>query len=163
MKKIIFLVLVATGAWWYFIGGRTLSEESVRSFYEQQQAATLKRDPEKICALLDKEFRAQEMDFSGNNVKAAMGKTEACDTTRLMYQSFEELGNKMGGPLQIDYSYTLHNIELSEDKKSATVDVSYSLDIAGSIMNIRSRGTETIIQKLGKPLLLKSEFTQIQN
>lgn len=75
-----------------------------------------------------------------------------------MYQGFEALGNKMGGILQLDSSYALHKIELAPDKKSAIVDVSYSLDVAGSIMNIRVRSTDTIIQKLGKPLMVRSEI-----
>lgn len=157
MKKIVLFVLIAAGVWWYFVGSRTLSEEAVRSFYQQQEIATLSRDPERLCALLDEDFQATGIGASGSSRNGEADKTQTCNGYREMYQSFEALGDKMGGILQLDYSYTLHNIELASDKKSATVDVSYSLDVAGSIMNIQVRSTETIIQKLGKPLMVRSE------
>lgn len=157
MKKIVLVVLIAAGAWWYFVGSRTLSEESVRSFYQQQEVATLNRDPEKLCALLDEAFQAKGVGASGSTRNGEVNKTQTCDGYRAMYQGFEELGDKMGGILQLDYNYTIHQIELASDKKSATVDVSYSLDVAGSIMNIRVRSTDTIVKKLGKPLMIRSE------
>ena len=33
MKKIVLLVVLAGLGWWYFIGGRTLTEEGVYDFY----------------------------------------------------------------------------------------------------------------------------------
>jgi hypothetical protein len=159
MKKIVLFVLAAAGAWWYFVGSRTLSEESVLSFYQQQEAATLSRDPEKLCALLDEAFQAKVIAVPGSTRGGEANRAQTCDGYRAMYQGFEALGDKMGGILQLDYNFTLHKIELAPDKKSATVDVSYSLDVAGSIMHIRTRSTETIIQKLGKPLMIRSEGT----
>lgn len=154
MKKILLVVLLAIGAWWYFVGGRTLSEEAVRDFYRLQEHATLSRDPAALCSLLDKEFAASGMTTSGGS-HADKGQT--CDGYHAMYQGFESLGEKMGGILQLDYGYDIHSIQLSPNKKSATVDISYSLDVAGSIMNIRSRATETLIRRNGKILMLRSE------
>ncbi|MCL7421984.1 MAG: hypothetical protein M8364_13880 [Methylobacter sp.] len=74
-----------------------------------------------------------------------------------MYKSFDDLGDKMGGILQLDYGYSIHKIDISPDSKSAVVDVSFSLDVAGSIMNIRSRSTDTLIRRNGKMLMLRSE------
>lgn len=157
MKNIVFFVLIAAGASWYFVGGRALSEESVRSFYQQQEIATLNRDPEKLCALLDETFQAKGVGASGGAHSGEANKTQTCDGYRAMYQGFDALGDKMGGILQLDYNYTIHKIELASDKKSAIVDVSYSLDVAGSIMNIRARSTDTIVQKHGRPLMVRSE------
>ena len=39
------------------------------------------------------------------------------------------------------------------------VDVSSSLDVAGSIMNIRARSTDTLVRRNGKVLLLRSQGT----
>jgi hypothetical protein len=158
MKKLILLVILAATAWWYFIGGRSLSEESVRTFYQQQEIATLKRAPEELCSLLDDRFQATGTTALGDQSRTDIAdKEQTCDGYRAMYQGFEALGDKMGGILQLDYNYTVHSIELAPDKKSATVDVSYSLDVAGSIMNIRARSSETLIRKNGKTLMARSE------
>lgn len=158
MKKLILLALVAAGAWWYFVGGRELSEESVREFYRQQEHATLSRDPEALCSLLDKEFAADGITSTGDgNRRDRANKAQTCDSYRDMYQSFESLGERMGGVLQLDYSYEIHSIQISSDKKEAAVDVSNSLDVAGSIMNIRSPAIETLVRRNGKTLMVHSE------
>lgn len=158
MKKLLLVALVAGGAWWYFVGGRELSEESVRNFYQQQEHATLTRDPEALCSLLDKKFEAAGAAATGDgNQRDHANRTQTCGSYRAMYQSFDSLGEKMGGVLQLDYAYDIHTIRISPDKKEATVEVSYSLDVAGSIMNIRSRATETLIRRNGKMLMLRSE------
>lgn len=158
MKKLILLALVVFGSWWYFIGGRSLSEAAVRTFYQEQEHATLTRDPEALCALLDADFSTAGITAVGGRGRHdSANKTQTCENYRSMYKTFDTVGEKMGGMLQLDYSYDIHSIEIATDKKSATVDVSYSLDVAGSIMNIRSRATETLVRRNGKTLMVRSE------
>jgi hypothetical protein len=157
MKKIIFLILCAGAIWWYFIGGRTVTEESVREFYQKQEVAMLERLPEELCGFLDSNFQSTNVTTVGGESRTdSVNKDQACESTRKLYQSFEAMGEKMGGMVQLDHSYTINSIEIAPDKKSATVDVSDSLDVAGSMMNIRSRSTDTIIRKNGKLLMLSS-------
>ena len=158
MKNILLLILVAIGAWWYFIGGRTISEENVRAFYQQQTHAMLSRDPELLCALLDDDFTTTgTIAAAGNIGQDSADKPETCEAYRNMYQNFADLGEKMGGMLQLGYFYDIHAIDISDDKKTATVEVSYRLDVGGSLMNIRSNATEVLIRKNGKMLMLSSE------
>lgn len=35
MKKIVLLAALCAGAWYYFVGGRTLDEKMVRAYYDQ--------------------------------------------------------------------------------------------------------------------------------
>jgi hypothetical protein len=63
----------------------------------------------------------------------------------------------MGGMLQLDSSYKINSVAIQPDSKSATVDFSSSLDVAGTIMNIRSRSTDTLIRRNGKVLMLRTE------
>jgi hypothetical protein len=65
----------------------------------------------------------------------------------------------MGGMLQLDSSYKINSIEIQPDGKSALVDYTSSLDVAGTIMNIRSRSTDTLIRRNGKVLMLRSDGT----
>ncbi|WAK03611.1 hypothetical protein [Methylobacter sp. YRD-M1] len=159
MKKLILIApLVAAAGWWYFVEGRTLTEDNVLAFYKQQEAATLSRHPEELCAQMDDEFQAiGDVAFQDQERRDRINKEQACQSVRDMYKSFDDLGDKMGGTLQLDYGYSIHKIDISPDRKSAVVDVSYSLDVAGSIMHIRSRGTDTLIRRNGKMLVLRSE------
>lgn len=50
-----------------------------------------------------------------------------------------------------------NGIEISPDKKSASADISSTLDVAGSIMNFATRSTQTLIRKNGKVPLQRSE------
>jgi hypothetical protein len=158
MKKLVLVVLIAAGAWWYFVGGRKLSEEHVNGFYRDLEMATLERKPEKLCALLSDNFEsAGTVTVAGQSHKEEQNRTQTCEGYRKLYETFQKLGEKMGGMVQLDSDYTIHSIAISTDSKSATVDISSSLNVAGSLMKIRSRSTDTLIRKNGKVLLRRSE------
>ena len=160
MKKLILVLLIAAGGWWYFVGARKLTEEHVAAFYRAQEAATLNRQPEQLCALLAAEFSSTATVKMGSARRTdAQDKAQTCEAYRGLYASFEQLGDKMGGTLQLDSDYKIHSITIAPDAKTAMVDVSSSLDVAGSIMNIRARSTDTLVRRNGKVLLLRSEGT----
>lgn len=157
MRKVILLVLIVAGGWWYFIGGRKLSDEHVNSFYRDLEIATLQRQPDAICALLAPDFHSTgSVSTAGNTQTVNQNKQQACDAYHDLYATWEKLGEKMGGMLQLDSQYTIHSISLSPDGKTATVDVSSSLDVAGTLMHIRSRSTDTLVRRNGKVFLLHS-------
>lgn len=153
MKKILLLVIAAGAIWWYITPDQPLTEEAVYEFYQQQEHQLLSRNPAGLCALLAPEFEGVLNSPAGSRTE---DRDSACEAYQAMFDGFAALGEKMGGLLQLDSRYTIHSIQLVDEGKLAIVDVSYALDVAGSIMNIRSRSTETIIKRRGKPLLLRS-------
>jgi hypothetical protein len=160
MKKIILVVLVGVGLWWHFIGGRSLNEAQVTEFYRSMEVAGLERKPEALCDMLSADFKMVGKISTGaqaGHTMAEQDKAQTCSGYTEMYASFEKLGEKMGGILQLDSEYKIHSIQIAADKNSATVDVSSSLDVAGSIMNIRSSSQDTLERKNGKVRLLRSE------
>lgn len=161
MKKLVMLVLVAAvGGWWYFSGARKLSDENVKDFYRNIEIATLERKPEVLCALLADDFESTGTVTIGGQGQVQAGvqnKAQTCEGYQKLYESWDKLGEKMDGILQLDSKYTIHNISISPDSKTAIVDMSSSLDVGGSIMNITARSTDTLIRKNGKVLMLRSE------
>lgn len=158
MKKFLLLAILAGAGWWYFIGGRTITEAHVVRFYQDLEAATLSRNPEALCALLDNDFQTVgTIDMGGRRTTSTQDKAQTCASYSEMYKNFALLGDKMGGMLQLDSSYKINNIVIQPDSKSATVDYSASLDVAGTIMNIRSHSTDILIRRNGKVLMLRSE------
>lgn len=160
MKKVLLAVVLAAAGWWYFIGGRTLTEDQVRTFYAEQERVTLERDPKALCALLAADFQTTgAVAVGGRTTHTSQNRQQVCDAYVSLYATFDKLGEKMGGILQLDSKYEIHDIALASNKKTATVDISTSLDVAGTIMNIRSRSTDTLIRRNGKVLMLRSEGT----
>lgn len=157
-KPILFIALVGAGGWWYFHAGRIISEQDVQTFYEQQERAMLSRDPEALCHLLDKDFEGKAVTAVRGEMRTdRQNKTQVCTAYTDMYQGFERLGEKMGGMLQLDHKYSLDRVEIARDRKSATVDTTYALDVAGSIMNIRGTSTDTLVRRNGSVYMLRSE------
>ena len=158
MKKLILLALIAVGAWWHFVGGRKLSDDSVNAFYRDYQSATLSRNPEALCGLLADDFHGSGSVALGKGVaQESSDKAQTCEAWDGLFASWVKLGDAMGGVLQLDSHYEIHSITLSPDKKTATVDISSKLDVAGSIMNLRARSTDTLIRRNGKVLLQRSD------
>ena len=161
MKKLLLLVvLVGGGGWWYFIGGRTITEDHVNRFYEEYQAATLDRKPEVLCAMLAADFQGTgSVEVGGQTRQATQNKDEACKGFTDTYAIIEKLGEKMGGIMQLDSSYKISSIEIQPDRKSAIVEYVTSMDVGGTVMNIRSRDKDTLIRRNGKVLMLRNEAT----
>ncbi len=158
MKILLVIVAIAIGAWWYFVGGRKLAEADVRGFYQAHEAATLSRQPDELCALLADGFEASgSVAMGGASLASSQTKNQTCDGYRDLYAAWEKLGEKMGGTVQLDSNYEVSNIKIAADGKSAIAEVSSSLDVAGSIMNIKSRTKDTLIRRNGKVLLLRTE------
>lgn len=133
----------------------------MQDFYHRMEHATLSRDPEGLCALLDSEFTAVSTISSPAGRRVVnMNKSEACEGYATLYESFGSIGERMGGILTLDYSYELHSIDIAPDKKSAAVEVDYMLEAGGSIMTIRLRAKETLVRKNGRVLLARSEGIQ---
>lgn len=158
MKKLVIVAIIAVSGWWYFVGGRKLSEDDVHNFYRDYEVATLQRRPDVLCGFLAEDYQSAGTITASNQSRTdSHNKQETCESLSKLYDTWEKLGEKMGGILQLDSSYTVHSISLSSNKQSAVVDVSTSLDVGGSIMNIRSHSTDTLIRRNGKVLLLRTE------
>jgi hypothetical protein len=158
MRAILLIIFFGIAGWWFAIGGRQINEQQVREFYSQHEAATLSRNPEALCELLDDRFQsAGRVSMMGEESRSVMNKQQSCDGFKDMYASWELLGEKMGGMLTLGSDYTLHRITLSADGHSATVEVTTHLDVGGSIMNLHSHTTDTLVRRNGRVRMLRSD------
>lgn len=159
---ILFLILVATAGWWYFVGGRKLDDDLVRDYYLQSEQASLHHDHEALCGMLSDDFTATSQVVLGPQRAPSSDtadKAKTCESWRDLFASWERLGEKMGGELQLDAAHEIHSIVLAADRKSAVVDISTQMDVAGTIMNIRTRTTDQLIRRNGRVLMRRSEGT----
>ncbi len=159
MKKILlFLAIVGGVFWWFFIGDNKLSDERVASFYRADFEATMHRDPDKLCAQFASDFTSKfSWDMGGKKLEQSHGKDQACKELETLYRQFAELGEKMGGELHLDYRHEIHDISFSADRKTATVETSFTLTAGGSLITYTGRSTDTLIWKYGKTVVRHSE------
>lgn len=149
-KILLVVALLTTAGWWYFVASRSISVEQARDYYAQYEKAMLTRDPKAMCALLAD-------DFQGSSNFGNINKNSTCADQEKFFSTIEQLGEKMGGMMQLDSRYEIQSVALSPDKKQATVILSSELDVGGSIINIKAQTTDTLIRRNGKVLLLRSE------
>lgn len=158
MKKILLVVVLIGCAWWYW--ERTiLSERKIRAYYDQVGEVIVARESEGLCELLAEDYQGNDSASlgEGQHRDHQFDKTQACQSTRDLFAKSNELDKKIGGLLTLKYNYKINSIQLSSDKKSATVDVNYSIDSGVSLMQMNSHSTDTLIRKNGKTLLLRSQ------
>ena len=148
MAKFILGIVALLGAGWYFlVDGSKLDEAMVRQFYEQQQHAVLSRDPEALCKQFAKNavIKTEALMMGQTTSETHTAKT-ACDATRQTWQSFIDMGNKADAILTIEYEYKIDSIEVSANKKRATVVTSNTLKRGESFMQFRTTATEELVR-----------------
>ena len=157
MKKIMLLVVLAGLGWWYFVGGRTLSEEGVRKHYGEQSAAMARFDTEALCAMLHDDYHADEVSFTpAGPVKASVDRSQACDNIEAALGPMKKLSEMAGGQAGISFVNKIDKVTLSDDGKSATVEGEGRFSMAGSLL-IKSKYTEELVRRNGSILHLRSD------
>lgn len=158
MKKLLFVALIVASVGFYALQHRAIDDAQVAAFYRDMEVATLQRKPQALCDLLAPDFRSHGTVSVGGASRTDMqDKAQACEAYHGMFANFEKIGDQMGGMLQLDHSYTVHAVSIAADRQTATVDYSDSLDVAGSLMNIRSRSRDVLVRRFGKLVMLRSE------
>jgi hypothetical protein len=148
----LFLIVAACGAagWYYFFPGAKMDEEMVRQLYVAESHATLSRDPEALCKLFaTKLILVSEVTMMGQIATEQINRKQACEAQRASFKNFEEIGDKMGGILYIDYRYEIGSIAISPNQKRATVQVSRVLKMGGGLMEFKSTSTEELVREWG--------------
>ena len=157
MKKIVLLVVLAGLGWWYFVGGRTLTEEGVRKHYDEQSAAMARFDADALCAMLHDDYAGKEVSFTpAGTVKATVNRQQACDNIGMAFEPMKKLSGIAGGQAGISFVNKISKITLSDDGKTATVEGEGRFSIAGSLL-IKSKYTEELVRHNGGILHLRSD------
>ncbi len=156
----IFLVCVIgiACAWWYWIDGSRLSHDKIKAFYNRGGIAISSRKPDELCTLLANDYHNTGPSLFANYMheNTTQNREQICAEYKDTFRKFDEIGTVFGGTLKIQYSLTIHKIIFSTDNMTATVYVSYSLDVGDTLMNTKLRSIDTLIQRNGKILLLRS-------
>jgi hypothetical protein len=151
MKAIVLILILAAALWYYFVGGRKMDEQMVRDYYRAQAHEVLSRNPQGQCKLLSSKLKAHLRSRVGGQAQdVTLDKAQVCQQLADQAKFFQEVGDKAGGMLTIEYQYEIRNINLASDKKSADVDVVSTLKMGEAFMEITSTSNERLERHLGR-------------
>ncbi len=152
MKKIVLLLILAGLALWYFDLSRRMTEASIHEAYREQLKATQASNAEAICSRMTDDYRLVDTSYGPEGTRTdTMDREEACTELEKSLKVFERLGKVTGGLLSPEIDIDIKRIELSHDRKTATVEAVSTIKI-GDTMLARSRGTEKLIRRAGRIL-----------
>ena len=145
MLKFVLLAVFAALAWFVFVDGSKLDEDDVRAFYVAQRDATLALDADTLCGQLSKDAAGRMTTYVGPRERIELvSRDAACRETKRLFQQMEPLMALLGDEVPFDFSYEINRITLSDDSKTAKVEVRSVLDVTG--MRFVSRTVETLVR-----------------
>ncbi len=158
MKKIAIGLVLCVGLWYFFIGGRKLDEPMVRKFYQELAHAVYSRDAELLCKKLSRKAVIEgKTTMMGQTVESSQNREESCEAQRKTFESFREIGDRMGGILTIEYEHHIDAVELSPNRKSATVTGTSVLKMGETVMQFKTAFTHQLERELGQVRLVRSD------
>lgn len=161
MKIILVLIAFAIGGWYWFVGSRQISEGDVNGFFQQELQWLDDGKAKEMCASLDEKYTQHmtQVSMAGRVVEEA-DKAKSCQATEELFETVDKLKSQFGDSAGVEVSETLDQIDISSDKKTATVKVRSVFKMGTEqvlMMKITSETTETFVKRNGKLLRLSAE------
>ena len=158
MKYLVFALLAGGAVWFYFIDGSKLDEGMVREFYAQQAQHTYERDPEALCKQMSGKYRMNiQSRIAGKVNDASYGKSIACEQIKKSFKFFEDVGERAGGILTIEYSYDIRQLDIASNNRSATVEITTTLKMGEEFLQIFSESTDRIERSMRQVVLVAQD------
>ncbi|KGM57235.1 hypothetical protein N799_10395 [Lysobacter arseniciresistens ZS79] len=145
MLKYVLLAIFAGLAWFVFVDGSKLDEDDVRAYYAAGRDATLALDADAVCGMLAKDLSGRATSYIGPREQIRLvSRDQACRETEALFRQMKPLMELLGNDIPFGYTYEINKITLSEDRKTAKVEVRSVLDIVG--MRFVSRSVDTLVR-----------------
>ncbi|WP_430390293.1 hypothetical protein [Dyella sp. 20L07] len=152
MKKVILLLVLAGLAWWYFDYSRRMTEAQIRESYDAQAEATRQFDAKKLCDRLSDDFQGDQSTKQGDHyVEEHFDKKSLCNGLTRSTAAMQSLSALTGGMVQLDVDLEIKSIELSINRKEATVQTVSTVRLRDMTL-ARDRTTEHLIRRNGRIL-----------
>lgn len=155
MSKIILAICVAYGVYWYFIDSRELSKSNIEGFYARMDKAMMEMDAEALCKMMTNDYEGVTTYKARGQVRELhQDKGDACDSFDKMKDTQRAL--RKVGLAGINTQREVYGFDLSKDKREATVDLRYQMDLGG-VVGMNVIGTDTLVRKNGVVMIKHSE------
>ena len=154
MRILVLLVILGSVLWYFFVGSRRMDEDQVRAAYAQYFDAFHEDDGKGLCDLFDKDFAATiKTKTPAGPIEEKATKSTSCENSTKFFAMKKTMEKKVGEELFFNIQYTIDEIELAPDKKSAKV-LMHSEILLGTeqrrYMKITETQTDTLVRQVGK-------------
>ncbi|MDR3445490.1 MULTISPECIES: hypothetical protein [unclassified Dyella] len=157
MVKWILLVILAGAAWWHFDYSHRMTETQINAAYADHVDAFRRFDADAICAHMSEDFVGDETVRQGEqSVQRHYGKEDLCKQMRRNLDLMKRLSAASGGLIELDIELEIKSIELTVNRKLATVETVYTARL-GDMTLARERTTEHLIRRNGRILSTDAE------
>lgn len=139
----------------YYRGAQSkLDEDIVYAHYQQQINALRSFDSEAQCASMHRAYRAVDvMRTPEGEDTIALDQRQACAAVRDSMLTMKALVKSLR--IEPDMKFTIESIDLSEDRRQATVKLRASTRL-GKEFSISTSGTEVLVRAKGHVFVLNS-------
>lgn len=163
MKMVLIVIACVAGGWYWFVGSRQISASEIESFYRQENEWFTDQKTKEMCAGLDDKYfqRTTQTSSVGRTIEE-VDKAGACQAMTELVESVTALRSKFGAQVGVHIQEDVGQIQISEDKKGASVHVKsvFTMGIPqAQFVKISSEMDETFIKRNGKILRLRAEGT----
>lgn len=149
----MFLACAAGCVYWY-IGGRQITEADVHNFYRQENTWVEDRNGKELCTSIDAAYHGHMVASSSDGRRVIeTDKAHACHDYEQMFVMLKALDGKVGGRLLTEMHQDVRKVDVSADKKTATVAVD-GVFKAGMenllLIKVSAKGTDTFVKRNGR-------------
>ncbi|GAB7129159.1 hypothetical protein JCM19000A_36670 [Silvimonas sp. JCM 19000] len=142
-KVVIAVALCVAGGAYAYVSSKKVSGDGVKEFYKNDFDNTVQMQTDALC----NEYADS---FEGLNVSEQFGqkvsKAETCDTQKKTFEAIRKQRDANNGAGAIAYKVDIKSITLSQDERSATVELAYTFNM---VPVIKSSGTrKDVIEKV---------------
>jgi hypothetical protein len=148
-------VLIVLAGWGY-MHARQLSESAIADFYVMDSKTTAALDVTASCAMVADDFHGTSVSqIRGEAVRQELDKAKYCDDVQKAHDLLRKAAEAAHVPLNVSYNNQPNNVVFAPDHRSATVDVTYQLDVGR--MHISGKRTDQLVKRDGKVLLVQQD------
>ena len=160
--KWVFIVLAGClGTWYFLVGSRYISEADVRAQYQNEANWLDEGQYAMICAAFDAQYVGHIASVTAaGRLLEDTNKAQSCVAIEAFVTSLKKLNDKVGGGVVTNSDVVLEKVEISADRRTATVTVRSQVRVGTEkvlMMKMTTESTDTLIKRHGTIYRLRAE------
>lgn len=146
------VVVLAVCASVYLRGGNKINQDQVRALYQRADLALAASDDKPLCEMLSEDY--VQTTVTKTETAQAEESHDRAQSCAALAQSMQQLREMFGGRMPLRYEQTVGDISIASDGRSAEVEVSAIVEMAG--VRMVSRGRDTVERRRWRAYLTSS-------
>ena len=152
---VVLVVVLAVCGSVYLRGGNKINQDQVRALYQRTDLALAASDDKPLCEMLSKDYVQTTVTKTETaQAEQSHDREQSCAALAQSMQQLRQLREMFGGRMPLRYEQTVGDISIASDGRSAEVEVSAIVEMAG--VRMVSRGRDTVERRRWRTYLTSS-------